>query len=266
MKKVFISAGHGGSDPGAVAYGMKEKDINLNIVLSCAEVLTRHGVIVILSRTNDENDPVSQEVKEANASGADIAWSCHTNAGKGDGSESFSLSTTGDGRKLALLCEKHVQAIGQNSRGAKVRKDLYFLKHTKMPATLSECAFIDNDKDNDAIDTLAEQKKFGVAYAKAILEYFGIPYQENATSKPTTTSGSKDGCPFLVKFKETMNVRVNPGVKNKTTGKENEIKGVCKKGYKYTIVETTKVGTVTWGKLKSGLGWVSIAAKYCDRV
>ena len=31
--KVFLSAGHGGSDPGAVGYGMKEKDINLNILL-----------------------------------------------------------------------------------------------------------------------------------------------------------------------------------------------------------------------------------------
>ena len=28
MAKVFLSAGHGGSEPGAVAYGMKEKDIN----------------------------------------------------------------------------------------------------------------------------------------------------------------------------------------------------------------------------------------------
>ena len=27
MAKVFLSAGHGGSDPGAVAYGLKEKDI-----------------------------------------------------------------------------------------------------------------------------------------------------------------------------------------------------------------------------------------------
>ena len=29
MAKVFLSAGHGGTDPGAVAFGMKEKEINL---------------------------------------------------------------------------------------------------------------------------------------------------------------------------------------------------------------------------------------------
>ena len=255
MAKVFLSAGHGGSDPGAVGYGMKEKDINLDIVLSCAEVLTRHGVTVVVSRTKDEYDPVSQEVKEANASGADIAWSCHTNAGGGDGSESFSLATTGKGRKLAVLCEKHIQAIGQNSRGAKVRKDLYFLKNTKMPATLSECAFIDNDKDNDAIDTLAERKKFGVAYAKAILEFFGIPYQENTVSTPaktpapsTNTTGS-----FKVRVKiDDLNIRKSPTVYSAKMG-------VTGKGT-FTIIEVKsgKGSTAGWGKLKSGAGWISL--------
>ena len=33
MAKVFLSAGHGGNDPGASDYGLKEKRINLNIML-----------------------------------------------------------------------------------------------------------------------------------------------------------------------------------------------------------------------------------------
>ncbi len=88
MAKVFLSAGHGGSDPGAVAYGLKEKTINLNIMLACRDELKRHGVKVYTSRTKDENDPVGEEVREANKSSADVAVSFHTNAGKGDGSES----------------------------------------------------------------------------------------------------------------------------------------------------------------------------------
>jgi N-acetylmuramoyl-L-alanine amidase len=50
-----------------------------------------------------------------------------------------------------------------------------------MTAVLCECAFIDNDVDNDIIDTVAEQKAFGVAYAKAILEYLNIPYKETVS-------------------------------------------------------------------------------------
>ena len=181
-KVVFLSAGHGGTDPGAVAYGMKEKDINLRIMLSCRDELERHGLKVICSRIKDENDPVNSEVKEANASKANIAVSFHTNGGKGDGSETYYYSKSEEGKKLAELCEKHTKAIGQNSRGVKSGNHLHFISGTNMVAVLCECAFIDNDKDNNIIDTAAEQKKFGVSYAKAILEYFGIKYKAVTTS------------------------------------------------------------------------------------
>lgn len=210
-KKVFLSAGHGGSDPGAVGYGMKEKDINLQIMLSCQNELVRHGVTVICSRITDENDPVSQEVKEANASGADIAVSFHTNAGRGNGSESYAYPGR-TGWKLAELCEKHTKAIGQNSRGVKSGKHLKFVRSTTMPAVLCECAFIDNDQDNDIIDTAEEQRAFGVAYAKAILEYLGIPYEGSAEEKPQPPSGGQSDAGFyrlqLDAFKNKANAEV----------------------------------------------------------
>lgn len=175
LTKVFLSAGHGGSDPGAVAYGLKEKDINLQILLACRDELQKHSVTVITSRTTDVDDTVTEETKEANRCNADIAVSFHTNAGKGDGSETYYYTGSKEGKRLADICEKHVKSIGQNSRGSKSTSSLYFLKHTTMTAVLCECAFIDNDVDNNAIDTVAKQKKFGKAYAKAILEYFNIP-------------------------------------------------------------------------------------------
>lgn len=184
MPKVFLSAGHGGKDPGAVANGLKEKDINLQILLTCKTELERHGVTVECSRTDDSNDPVREEAKEANASGADVAVSFHSNAGGGDGSESFYYSTNSNGKKLATLCEKYVKEIGQNSRGVKVGDKYYFVKNTKMTAVLCECAFVDNKTDKAIIDTVDEQKKFGVAYAKAILEYLGIEYKP--VTKPAT--------------------------------------------------------------------------------
>lgn len=190
MAKVFLSAGHGGSDPGAVGNGLKEKDINLQIMLACQSELLRHGVTVVCSRTTDANDPVQQEVNEANASGADIAVSFHTNAGGGDGSESFYYKTSSKGKKLAELCEKHVKAIGQNSRGVKTN-NLMFTRATKMTAVLCECAFIDTAKDIAIVDTVAEQKAFGVAYAKGILEYFGIAYKAPVAAKPAASTSGK---------------------------------------------------------------------------
>lgn len=177
-KKVFLSAGHGGTDPGAVAYGIKEKDVNLQTMLSCQAELMRHGVTVICSRTTDEYDPVTQEVIEANASGADIAVSFHANAGGGDGFEGFYWSSNMESKKLAQLGEKYIKALGQNSRGIKVGNHLYFVRKTTMPAVLFETFFVDNDSDNDFGDTLIEQKAIGVAYARAILEYLGVTYTE----------------------------------------------------------------------------------------
>lgn len=56
-----------------------------------------------------------------------------------------------------------------------------------MTSVLFESFFLDNDRDNDIGDTTDEQKAFGVAYAKAILEYLGILYQ-SATSSQTEAS------------------------------------------------------------------------------
>ena len=179
MPKVFLSAGHGGSDAGAIANGLYEKTVNLNTLLACKQELERHGVTVICSRAKDENDPVSEEVKEANASGADVAVSFHANAGGGDGFEAFYFDSSANGKKLASLCEKHVKALGQNSRGLKTGNHLQFVKKTTMTAVLVESFFLDNSKDKCIGDTVAEHTAFGVAYAKAILEYLGVTYKEN---------------------------------------------------------------------------------------
>ena len=183
MAKVFLSAGHGGSDPGAVSNGLYEKAINLTTLLACKDDLERHGVTVICSRTEDENDPVTEEVREANASGADVAVSFHINAGGGDGFEVFYYKTSEKGKKLAGICEKYVKSLGQNSRGLKVGDHLHFIKKTTMPAVLVESFFVDNTDDKRVGDTVAKQKAFGIAYAKAILEYLGIAYRQEPSAK-----------------------------------------------------------------------------------
>ena len=182
MPKVFLSAGHGGSDPGAVANGLYEKTINLNALLACREELIRHGVTVVCSRTTDADDPVAQEVKEANLSKANLAVSFHANAGGGDGFEAYYYDTNVNGKRLASLCEKHVKAIGQNSRGIRRGNHLYFVRNTNMTSVLIESFFVDSFADKKIGDTVLEQKAFGVAYAKAILEYLGVKYKPKNTT------------------------------------------------------------------------------------
>lgn len=189
MTKVFLSAGHGGSDPGAVANGLREKDINLQVMLACNEVLIAHGVQTVCSRTRDENDPVSEEVREANASGATLAASFHANAGGGHGFEGYYYSSDSNGKRLVDIATKYVAQLGQEAHGAAAKSGnkLMFVNSTSMTAVLFESFFIDSD-DCKIGDTVEEQRAFGVAYAKAILEYLGIAYK-GGTSAASAGAG-----------------------------------------------------------------------------
>ncbi len=193
-KKVFIGVGHGGKDPGAVANGLKEKDLNLSISLAVKSELERHGVLVGISRTKDENDQLSEEIKECNKFNPDFAVEVHNNAGGGDGAEVYYYSGGGTSKTLAQNILNEIIKIGQNSRGIKTKLDSsgkdYFgwIRETNAPAVIVECAFVDNKKDIAIIDTAAEQKKMGTAIAKGVLKSLGVSYKEEATKKTTETS------------------------------------------------------------------------------
>ena len=183
MAKVFISAGHGGSDPGAVANGVKEKDLNLSIALACKDMLEKHGISVKMSRTKDENDPVGEEVKECNAYAPDLAVSIHNNAGGGDGGEVFYHHGGGKGKTLAENILAEMVKVGQNSRGIKTRvnsqgKDYYaFIRNTSSPAVIVECAFVDNASDLKILATESQRKSMGEAIAKGVLKTLGVEIQ-----------------------------------------------------------------------------------------
>lgn len=265
-KKVFIGVGHGGNDPGAVKY-IEEADANLVMAKACRDYLEDHGVIVKMSRTKDENDPIAEEVRECNAFNPDLAVDIHNNAGEGDGFEAI-VSILGDlGLTLAKNIEEEVKAIGQNSRGIKTRVNsngadyFAFIRAVKCPSTILEGVFVDNKTDVKIADTVAEQKAFGVAYAKGILKTLGIEEKKATSTKKTTkkTTSTKKDNSFKVRVKiKNLNIRSGAG--------SNYVsKGFIKPGV-YTITETkTGKGSVKgWGKLKSGAGWISL--DYAERL
>ena len=184
VKKVFLGVGHGGTDPGAVANGLKEKDVNLGIALAAQKELERSGVEVKLSRYRDEDDTRAEEIRECNAYGPDLAVDVHNNAGGGDGFEAYCSLTGGLSRTLAENIERQVLAAGQNSRGVKTRPypgkpslDYYgFVRETKAPAVLCEFAFLDT-ADREAVDSPEDQEVMGKALALGILDTLGIPWQ-----------------------------------------------------------------------------------------
>lgn len=66
---------------------------------------------------------------------------------------------------------------------------------------------------------------------------------------------------FLVKIlDDDLNIRSGAGTEFPVVGK-------VYKGYVFTIVETARAKDGgTWGRLKSGAGWINIGDGYCKRV
>lgn len=197
VKKVYIGVGHGGSDPGAVANGYKEKDFNLDVAKACKDELVRHGVSVMISRESDATKSLSARIKECNTYNPNLAVDIHHNAGGGDGAEVYHAKNDKNDDALAQNILNEIIAIGQNSRGLKVKlldngNDYFgFIREIKCISVLVECAFIDNATDVKIVDTLAERKAMGVAIAKGVLKTLGIAYKKQTTT--TTTSTIKKG-------------------------------------------------------------------------
>ena len=193
--RVFIGVGHGGTDSGAVGY-LVEKEVNLVEALACKDFLEMHGVEVLMSRTTDENDPITDEINECNAFEPDLAIDVHNNSGCDDGFEAYYHYKGGISKNLAENIEDEVKKIGQNSRGCKTKlnsngKDYYaFIRETICPAVICEGFFVDNEVDVQIADTIEKQKAFGVAYAKGILRTLGISIKENS-SQPETDKKAK---------------------------------------------------------------------------
>ncbi|BCS88686.1 N-acetylmuramoyl-L-alanine amidase [Pseudodesulfovibrio sediminis] len=95
VKTIMLDAGHGGKDPGAVANGLREKDINLRFVKILGKKLQAKGFNVVYTRTTDVFIPLDKRTSMANARKADLFLSVHCNANRNkkvNGLETYSLN------------------------------------------------------------------------------------------------------------------------------------------------------------------------------
>lgn len=170
MKIIYINPGHSDTDPGAVGFETERK---LNVqVAEYMDSYLRENYNVQTAMNPGTMGNLYAICKDANDRKADLFVSVHFNAGGGDG---FEALVYGENRRgLGDLFDKHVKAIGQNSRGVKLRPGLVVLRDTNMPAVLCEGAFVDNQKDIGDWNEDHELRKLAEAYAKAAAEYLGL--------------------------------------------------------------------------------------------
>ncbi|WP_217562813.1 N-acetylmuramoyl-L-alanine amidase [Paenibacillus sp. GbtcB18] len=193
MKKpIFvIDPGHGGSDPGAVGNGMREKDLTLKIAQRIGAYIGDRAEVRYV-RTTDKDlstnkaKDLSARAAFANNLNADYYLSIHINAGGGTGFESFVYTGTDGGHTGAIrsTIHKHVSAAfarrGLRDRGRKTG-DLAVLRQTKMPAALLEYGFIDTAVDTALLKDDNFLNEVAKATADGLAEAFGLPAAPAAT-------------------------------------------------------------------------------------
>ena len=186
---ITIDAGHGGNDSGAIGpTGVTEKSVTLRVALALQKILTSEGATVYMTRTTDtEVSPkgaAASDIEElqarcdvANRQDSDIFISIHmdsfTNgAAKGTTGYYYALGS----KKSRDLADKVragvIDQIGTPSRGTQ-SCNFYVVKHTDMPATLVEVAFISNPTEEKLMNSEDGVQKAAQGIADGIADFFG---------------------------------------------------------------------------------------------
>lgn len=193
MVKIFIDPGHGGSDPGATANGLREKDLTLEISKKIRDYLKAYkGLSVKMSRNNDRTLSLEQRTNAANKWGADYLLSVHINAGGGTGFESYIYNGSYSGKNKTnslrnVIHNEVVKATGYRDRGKK-QANFHMVRQSRMHASLTENGFIDNKSDADKLKSGAFLNKIAKGHAVGIAKAFKL--KKKVKSKPNTKPSS----------------------------------------------------------------------------
>ncbi len=191
-KKVYLDAGHGGSDPGAsgtyngITY--YEKNINLSITNAAKAKLEQFGYTVYMRRTSDTYTNYTQIAGLANATDATCFVSIHCNASTNSsvhGTEVYypdhdSYSNPFPNRittstELASVVGSALNSWNLPYWGTNPKVGNYaVLNGTKMFAILVECGYLSNSGDLQYLIDTTNQVDVGESIAIGTMNFFFI--------------------------------------------------------------------------------------------
>lgn len=235
---IYIAAGHGGNDPGAVSGKYIEKALTLKTALACQNYLKDYDCETIMARTSDVACKTADKMAqvEAKKSIIDLVLEMHYNAGGGEGCEVYYWHTHAPSKSLAQKVLAEMVKLGQKSRGIKESKagtNYNFgmcrqAATTGIPSILGEYAFVDNAKDQAKINSDAKLRAVGEAYAKAAVSYLGLKKKAVEPAKPSgggSAGAIAVGSTVKVSGTKYATGQTIPGWVKSTTHKVSEISG-----------------------------------------
>jgi len=231
VKTVILDAGHGGHDHGATGNGLREKDMNLDVVYRAGRMLQARGFNVYVTRKDDTFIPLEKRTALANRTPNAVFISVHFNDSKNieaSGIETFVLAPRGvpsmgrdelgviddrvhpgharNAENILLAASVHSAMVARSQipdRGIK-RARFHVLRNSRIPAILIEGGFMRNPRDGRLIadanyrQQLATAIVAGVERFRASVarpgQYVPSPAQ---SSIPQTTASAVSASPSV---------------------------------------------------------------------
>jgi N-acetylmuramoyl-L-alanine amidase len=196
VRTVVLDPGHGGEDSGAVgAQRVCEKKVALDVAARVAARLRDSGVVVRMTRTQDQTLPLYQRPACARRWGADLFVSMHLNSSRNDdaaGLETYIVPAAGypstsstradsrscDGNRfdaqnalLAYYLQRGVLSTARiPDRGIK-RARFEVLTEAPCPAALVECGFVSNRSEARRLRDAEYREALADGISRGILTY-----------------------------------------------------------------------------------------------
>lgn len=186
---IVLDAGHGGSDTGAVGpQGITEASVTLSLTKKLQKILEASGAHIAMTRTTDVDvyGPYATDQQELQARvdvgsrtpGTEVFLCIHCNAFSNPnarGMETYFYPKTAQDERLATdLHDALIQAespYGIPDRGVKEAR-FYVMRHSVMPASLVEIAFITNPAEEQLLNDGKFQEDIALGLAKGLAKFF----------------------------------------------------------------------------------------------
>jgi N-acetylmuramoyl-L-alanine amidase len=185
---VGLDAGHGGVDSGKVGVNnLLEKEINLIIADRVRQKLEEQGIVVVMSRKDDDGLYLETDSNKKQAdlkkrcqifddAKCEIVVSIHQNSyheENASGPQVFYYTTSEKGKILAeQIQEKMVTELKpQSKRAAKANDSYYLLRKVSCPIVIVECGFLSNWQEATMLGDESYQEAVAQAVCDGILDY-----------------------------------------------------------------------------------------------
>ncbi len=187
-KMIYVDAGHGGMDPGAIYKNIHEKQINLEISKKLVKSLEKLGATVYMTRYDDydlsiqntnsvKRSDLSRRAIMINESNCDLYISIHLNSDLSPtwhGTQIFYDDVNMENEKLAKIMQETFQEEMKSNRKYKELTNIYLYRKVKRPGVLVEAGFLSNPNDRYLLRQKTHQQKIVNTIIKSILKYYKL--------------------------------------------------------------------------------------------